>query len=86
MCPCAKGSFKKYRLIREMKKTKILNNEEHSSLEDFETNSLKQGDEEMKVHEGIEDEIRHRKTPQPMEEGRKLIKLLNIFQLFILLE
>lgn len=49
----------------EMKRSKVLNNEVEASEED-------EGNLQMiSAEEIIEDEIRHRKTPQPIEESKK---------------
>lgn len=70
------------RVCREMKKTKILNNE---ATETEDTGTLEQSQskaeaeennqEEIEINnfevsEGIEDEERYRKTPQPIEESK----------------
>lgn len=50
---------------KRMKKTKILNNEPETLEEDSSESAL----QIISTDEIIEDEIRHRKTPQPIEES-----------------
>lgn len=57
-----------------MKKTKILNNEPETLEEDSSENTL----QIISTEEIIEDEIRHRKTPQPIEESNKLIDFIEL--------